>query len=163
MSPLIERLNSGVLVCDGAMGTMLHAAGLALDQALPGLNLTRPDLVRDIHMSYVEAGVDMIQTNTFAGSRLRLAEHGLESQWEDVNRPAVRIAREASSTRRAILLAGSVSPAVSVHQRPQVGATERAEVVADQVRVLSDAGVDLILLETFGDLDELVEAIEAAA
>ncbi len=163
MTPLIERLNSGVLVCDGAMGTMLHAAGMALDQALPGLNLTRPELVRDIHISYVEAGVDMIQTNTFAGSRLRLAERGLESQWEEVNRAAVRIAREASSARRAILVAGSVSPAVSVHQRPQVGARERAEAVADQVRVLSDGGVDLILLETFGDLDELVEAVDAAA
>ncbi|QVQ53673.1 bifunctional homocysteine S-methyltransferase/methylenetetrahydrofolate reductase [Spiractinospora alimapuensis] len=161
-----ETLRAGGLLCDGAMGTMLHAAGNTLDQALPALNLTRPDLVRTIHARYVEANVDIIQTNTFAGGRLRLDQYGLGHQVEEINRAAVVIARDAAATvgeARKVLVAGAVSPAVTVHQRRRVSPADRAASVREQIEVLSDAGVDFVLLETFGYLDELVEAVHAAA
>ncbi len=126
---LRDRLRSGVLVCDGAMGTMLHATGNALDQALPALNLTNPDLVRTIHESYVAAGVDIIQTNTFGGSRLRLSEYGWGERCEEINRAAVAIARQACTANRRVLVAGSVSPAVTALQRRRIGSAERAEVI----------------------------------
>jgi len=161
---LAERLHAEVLVCDGAMGTMLHAAGNSLDQALPGLNLTNPDLVRAIHVAYVEAGVDIVQTNTFGGSRLRLAEYGLGDRCTEINEAAVRIAREATRiVDRQVLVAGSVSPAITVQRRRTVGAAERADALRHQIETIVEAGVDLILLETFGYLDELVEAAEIAS
>jgi methionine synthase I (cobalamin-dependent)/5,10-methylenetetrahydrofolate reductase len=155
-------LESKILVCDGAMGTMLHAAGNSLDQALPALNLSNPALVRTIHDSYISAGVDVIQTNTFGASRLRLAEHGFADRVEDINRAGVRIARQAVPSGSGVLVAGSVSPAVTVQQRRRMSPQERIDALREQIKVLAGAGVDLILLETFGYLEEFVEAIEVA-
>jgi methionine synthase I (cobalamin-dependent)/5,10-methylenetetrahydrofolate reductase len=152
--------NDQILVCDGAMGTMLHAAGNSLDQALPALNLSNPALVRTIHDSYISAGVDIIQTNTFGASRLRLAEHGYGDRVAEINRAGVRIARQAIPAGSGVLVAGSVSPTVTVKQRRQVGPAERAAALREQIEAL--AGVDVIILETFGYLEELVEAIEIA-
>jgi methionine synthase / methylenetetrahydrofolate reductase(NADPH) len=149
-----------ILVCDGAMGTMLHAAGNSLDQALPALNLSNPALVRAIHESYIGAGVDIIQTNTFAASRIRLAEHDFGDRVGEINQAGVRIARQAIPAGSSVLVAGSVSPAVSVQQRRRVAAPERAAALREQIHAL--AGVDLIILETFGYLDELVEAVAVA-
>jgi methionine synthase I (cobalamin-dependent)/5,10-methylenetetrahydrofolate reductase len=149
-----------VLVCDGAMGTMLHAAGNSLDQALPALNLANPELVRTIHDSYISAGVDIIQTNTFGASRLRLAEHGFGGRVAEINRAGVRIARQAVPAGSGVLVAGSVSPTVTVQQRRQAGPAARTGALREQIEAL--AGVDIILLETFGYLEELVEAIEVA-
>lgn len=156
------RLARGALVCDGAMGTMLHAAGNSLDQSLPALSLSDPELVRAIHDSYVDAGVDIIQTNTFGASRLRLADHGLADRTEEINRAAVQLARESATCERPVLVAGSVAPAVSVQQRRRVSRAARIEALREQVSTLAVAGVDLILLETFGYLDELLEAVSVA-
>ncbi|GLZ02809.1 bifunctional homocysteine S-methyltransferase/methylenetetrahydrofolate reductase [Actinomadura sp. NBRC 104412] len=164
MTDLRQALESGILICDGAMGTMLHAAGNSLDQALPALNLTDAALVRTIHDSYVDSGADIVQTNTFGASRLRLAAYGFGDRVEEINRAGVRLAREAAAAAdRPVLVAGSVSPAVNVQQRRRAGAAERRDALAEQLSVLDDAGVDLVLLETFGYLDELVEAVEVAA
>ncbi|HEX4248747.1 MAG TPA: bifunctional homocysteine S-methyltransferase/methylenetetrahydrofolate reductase [Pseudonocardia sp.] len=157
-----RRLASGILVCDGAMGTMLHAAGNSLDQALPALNLSDAELVATIHRSYVEAGVDILQTNTFGASRLRLSEFGFGDRVEQINSAGVRLAREAARVGRSVLVAGSVSPAVSVQQRRRVSAGERTDALREQLSILVEAGVDLLVLETFGYLDELVEAVEVA-
>jgi len=146
------------------MGTMLHAAGCALDRALPEVNLSDPKLVAAIHESYVSAGADVIQTNTFGANRLWLAGHGYPDQVEEINRAAVGIAREMSErSGREVFVAGSVSPAVTARQRRQVGAAERRDVLAEQIRSLAAAGVDLLILETFGYLDELAEAVAVAA
>lgn len=164
---MIESLTSGgsgVLVCDGAMGTMLHAGGHPLDQQLPHLNVTSPDDVRAVHDSYLLSGVDIIQTNTFGATRLRLGEAGLAEQTEQINRAGAEIARRAvAEIGRRALVAGSVSPAISVHQRGRIDARRRPAALREQMDVLVDAGVDLVVLETFGYLDELVEAVEAAA
>jgi len=158
-----DVLGQRLLVCDGAMGTMLHAAGCALDRALPEVSLSDPKLVAAIHESYVSAGADVIQTNTFGANRLWLAGHGYADQVEEINRAAAGIAREMSErSGRGVFVAGSVSPAVRARQRRQVGAAERQDVIAEQVRALAAAGVDLLILETFGYLDELAEAVTVA-
>jgi len=164
MTGFTAALSESVLVCDGAMGTMLHAAGNSLDRALPELNLTNAELVSTIHESYLSAGVDVIQTNTFGASRLRLAEQGSTGSVRDINLAGVRIAREAQAKAgRRVFVAGSVSPAVAAHQRPQVSPAERVAAVREQVSALAEGGVDVIILETFGYLDELAEAVAAAA
>ncbi len=159
---LRHALEHDVLVCDGAMGTMLHSAGNSLDQALPALNLTDPALVRTVHDSYVDAGVDVIQTNTFGASRLRLSAYGFGERVAEINQAGVRLAREAVRAAPHVLVAGSVSPAVSVQQRRRVSGAERADALREQIGALAAAGVDLMLLETFGYVDELVEAVQVA-
>src|SRR5215472_15665114 len=159
-----DALGQRLIVCDGAMGTMLHAAGCALDRALPEVSLSDPKLVAAIHESYVSAGADVIQTNTFGANRLWLAGHGYPDQVEEINRAAVGIAREMSErSGRQVFVAGSVSPAVTARQRRQAGAAERMDVIAEQVGALAGAGVDLLILETFGYLDELAEAVAVAS
>ena len=154
-----------VLVCDGAMGTMLHAAGAALDRSLPELNLSDPGLVETIHDSYLSAGADIIQANTFGANRLWLGDHGFPDKVDEINRAGVRLARAAAGRAgRPVLVAGSVSPAVTALQRRRVGSAERMEVLAEQIRSLvADGDVDLLILETFGYLDELVEAVSVAS
>jgi len=162
-----SQLLSGerVLVCDGAMGTMLHAAGAALDRSLPELNLSDPGLVATIHDSYLIAGADIIQANTFGANRLWLADHGFPDKVTEINRAGVRLARAAADrSGRNVLVAGSVSPAVTAPQRRRVGAAERMEVLREQILALvADDAADLLILETFGYLDELVEAVSVAA
>ena len=155
-----------VLVCDGAMGTMLHAAGAALDRSLPELNLSDPGLVSTIHESYLSAGADIIQANTFGANRLWLGDHGVGDKVAEVNRAGVRIARAAQDRcERDVLVAGSVSPAVTGVQRRRIGSAERAEVIREQIEALlgPSQGVDILILETFGYLDELVEAVVVAS
>ena len=166
-SPSAAQVLSGerVLVCDGAMGTMLHAAGAALDRSLPELNLSDPGLVATIHDSYLSAGADIIQANTFGANRLWLADHGFPDKVTEINRAGVRLARAAADrSGRNVLVAGSVSPAVTAPQRRRVGAAERMEVLREQILALvAEGAADLLILETFGYLDELVEAVSVAA
>ena len=154
-----------VLICDGAMGTMLHAAGAALDRSLPELNLSDPGLVATIHDSYLIAGADIIQANTFGANRLWLSDHGFPDKVAEINRAGARLARAAADrSGRPVLVAGSVSPAVTAPQRRRVGAAERMEVLREQILALvADGAADLLILETFGYLDELVEAVSVAA
>ncbi len=172
MNPPTAQLLSGerVLVCDGAMGTMLHAAGAALDRSLPELNLSDPGLVATIHDSYLSAGADIIQANTFGANRLWLADHGFPDKVAEINRAGMRLARAAADRSGSgeagnyVLVAGSVSPAVTGQQRRRVGAAERMEVLREQILALvADGAADLLILETFGYLDELVEAVSVAA
>src|SRR3984885_1279364 len=161
-----QLLSSGrVLLADGAMGTMLHAAGAALDRSLPELNLSDPGLVATIHDSYLTAGVDIIQANTFGANRLWLPDHGFPDKVAEINRAGARLARSAAErSGRNVLVAGSVSPAVTAPQRRRVGAAERMEVLREQILALvADDAADLLVLETFGYLDELVEAVTVAA
>jgi homocysteine S-methyltransferase len=160
----VAALREGVLMCDGAMGTMLHAAGNSLDRALPELNLSNAELVSTVHESYLSAGVDLIQTNTFGASALRLAEHGSAGPVREINLAGVRIAREAQDRAgRPVFVAGSVSPAVTARQRPLISPAQRVAAIREQVSALAEGGVDLLILETFGYLGELAEAVTAAA
>src|SRR5215470_11980618 len=112
-SDVASRLATQVLVCDGAMGTMLHAGGVSLDRSLPELNISHPDLVRAIHRAYIAAGAQIIETNTFGASRFRLARHGVGERIAEINLAGVRLAREACEQAgvSSLFVAGSVSPA----------------------------------------------------
>ncbi len=161
---VLEELRAGqVVVCDGAMGTMLHAAGVSLEGSLPELNLSRPTLVRDLHAAYVSAGARILQTNTFGANRFRLAGAGLENSVSEINIAGARLAREAAhQAGHPVLVAGSVGPAVSAPALRRVPAAARAQTLREQVAALCD-WVDLLILETFGDLESLIQAIEVAA
>jgi methionine synthase / methylenetetrahydrofolate reductase(NADPH) len=161
---LVEALSERIQICDGAMGTMLHAAGNSLDLALPELSLSNPGLVSTIHESYLSAGADIIQTNTFGASRLRLADQGYGAQVSEINLAGVRLAARArEGAGRPVLIAGSVSPAVTASQRRRVTAQQRSAALAEQIEALAEGGVDLLILETFGYLEELAEAVTAAS
>lgn len=161
-SRLRRRFTEQIVVCDGAMGTMLHSTGVPLDRSLCELNVTQPRLVRDLHAAYVSAGADIIQTNTFDANRLRLSRVGLEDSVVELNIAGARLAREAArDSDRTVLVAGSVGPANSATAVSRVPRQMRAEVVREQIAGLVD-WVDVLMLETFGDLDSLVQAVEVA-
>jgi homocysteine S-methyltransferase len=160
---LLERLldPAAVVVFDGAMGTMIYARGVFINQCYDELNLRAPELIRAIHEEYVRAGAEVLETNTFGANRVKLAQHGLADQVRDINIAAARIAREAADDRA--LVAGAVGP-LGVRIEPY-GPTAREEARAifrEQMAALRDGGADLFIAETFSDLDEIVQAVLAA-
>src|SRR5512136_2043833 len=160
----IERLQRGPLLCDGAVGTQLHAHGVAFEHSLDGLNLTQPEVVLSVHRGYVEAGADLLETNTFGGNRFRLLEHDLEDKVAEINRSGVRLARKAADeSRRQIYVAGSIGP-LGVRLAPlgRISPTEAYAAFREQIAALNEAGVDALIFETFSDLNESVQAIKAA-
>lgn len=164
-SKLLQMLNSGrPLLSDGAMGTLLHQRGVTFDQSFDELNLTNPALVAEIHHEYIDAGSNIIQTNTFGANRYKLAQHGLEKQGREINTNAVELARRVVlASYRDILIAGDVGP-LGVRMAPfgRVQPEEARVVFREQIDALNDAGVDLLIIETMTDLYELREAIWAA-
>jgi homocysteine S-methyltransferase len=158
-----ERLGEGPLLCDGAMGTVLYARGVALDACFDVLNLNNPRLVQGVHADYIAAGADCIETNTFGANRFKLAVHGLESQTRDVNRRGVRLARDVrESTGRDVWVLGSIGP-LGKYLQPlgTVTADEAREAFQEQAEALLEGGVDGFVVETFSDLAEIRLAIEA--
>src|ERR1700722_10346752 len=156
-----EQLSRRVVVADGAMGTMLYSRGVFINRCFDELNLSSPDLVRQIHQEYVKAGSEIIETNTYGASRLRLSAFGLGEKVREINRAGGRIAREAAKEQAGV--AGAVVP-LGVRIEP-LGPTSFAEARAafrEQTDALVEAGVDLLILETFANLDELREAVAAA-
>ena len=156
-----EQLSRRVLVSDGAMGTMLYSRGVFINRCFDELNLSSPDLVRQIHQDYVRAGAEIVETNTFGANRTRLAGFGVAEKLRAINQAGVRLAREAA--RQAAFVAGAVGP-LGVRIEP-LGPTSFAEarvIFREQIDALLEAGVDLLILETFGNLNELREAVRAA-
>ena len=162
--PFLTRISQGPLLADGAMGTMLYARGISFKECFDAANLDRPDLVRDIHEAYLLAGAEVIETNTFGANRFRLEKHGLADRVAEINRAGVEIARQARrNVRQPAFIAGSVGPlgrnlAPLGRLRPE----EAREAFAEQIAALVEAGVDLLILETFSNLAELLEAVRAA-
>src|SRR5580698_6324552 len=156
-----EQLSRRVVVADGAMGTMLYSRGVFINRCFDELNLSAPDMVRQIHQEYVKVGAEILETNTFGANRMRLGAFGLAEKLRDINQAGVRLAREAA--RENAFVAGAIGP-LGAHIEP-LGPTSFAEARAifrEQAEVLLDAGVDLLILETFGNLDGLREALFAA-
>lgn len=151
-------LEEGVLVADGAMGTVLQRLGVQAPYELA--NLVQSGAVRQVHRSYIEAGARLIETNTFGANRVKLAAHGAAHLVGDINRAAVRLAREAAGDL-PIVLAGAVGP-VGKPLAPigQIAPQEAGEAFREQIAVLLEAGVDIILLETFTHLDEVKIALD---
>jgi homocysteine S-methyltransferase len=155
-----QHLSQRVLVADGAMATMLYSSGVFINRCFDELNLSSPDLVRQIHRDYADAGAEILETNTYGANRVRLGGFGFSEKLRAINEAGVRLAREAS--RGGPFVAGAIGP-LGVHLEP-LGPTSFAEARAifrEQSEALVGAGVDLLILETFSDLHELREAVFA--
>src|SRR5215472_11425366 len=159
-----EQLSRRIIVADGAMGTMLYANGIFINRCFDELSLSAPDLVRQIHRSYAEAGAEIVETNTFGANRARLSAFGFADKLMAINEAGVRLAREAAASvgPPGPFVAGAIGP-LGVRVEP-LGSTSLAEARAifrEQAEALLAAGVDLLMLETFSDLSELREAVLA--
>ncbi|MEO7020915.1 MAG: homocysteine S-methyltransferase family protein [Ktedonobacteraceae bacterium] len=161
--PFLERLAHGPLLCDGAMGTELHARGVAYEICFEQLNLTSPELIKGIHLEYIAAGAQVIETNTFGANRYRLAEHGLEHAVREINRAGAKIAREARELSDVpIFLAGNLGPLGSpLAPLGTITLSDAYTAFREQAEALLQAGVDLFLLETFSDIAEIRQALAA--
>ncbi len=158
---LLDVLRERPVVFDGAMGTALYERGVLYTQNFDQLCLTKPDLVVSIHESYLAAGAEVLQTNSFGGNRYRLAHHNLEGQVEEINRAAVRLAREVAHTRAWV--AGSMGPSGTIFKTvPESERDGLRTAFREQAAVLAEEGVDLIVLETFRQPEELHLALEGA-
>ncbi len=155
---VLAALRDGVLVCDGAMGTVLYGRGVFLNRCFDELNLTQPGLVADVHDDYVRAGADVLETNTFGANRMKLSTFGLAEQTRDINVAGARLARQAAGEDRFV--AGAIGPlGVRIEPWGRTGVDEAEAVFAEQAAALAEGGVDLFILETFRDLNELTAAI----
>src|SRR6476659_3606532 len=165
---LLTRLKQGPVLCDGAMVTLLYAKGVFINKCYDELNLTQPDLIRGIHQEYMNAGAEMIETNTFGGNSFRLGRYGLADKVEEVNRQGAELAREAADAfnlKKAtnVLVAGSIGPlGLRIEPLGKTSREEARESFKQQMVALLEGGVDILMLETFGYLEELHQAILAA-
>ena len=149
-----------VHVFDGAMGTMLYAKGVYINRSYDELNLTNPDLVREVHSEYVRAGADIIETNTFGATAHKLQQYGLEGSLRLINIAAARLAREAACDRCHV--AGAIGPlGLRIEPYGPTSFDEAKDLFKDQVSALLEGGVDLFVLETFSDISEIRQAIRA--
>jgi methionine synthase I (cobalamin-dependent)/5,10-methylenetetrahydrofolate reductase len=149
-----------VLLCDGAMGTMLYSKGAYLNCCFDELNLTNPDLVAEVHRAYIDAGADIIETNTFGANRYKLRGFGLEAKVADVNRSGALIARAEVGSES--LVAGSIGPlGVKIEPWGHLSVAEAQGAFSEQAQALVEGGVDFLILETFSDLNEVHQAIKA--
>ena len=156
------------MLCDGAMGTLLYSKGVFINKCYDELNLTQPDMIRTIHQDYLNAGAEVIETNTFGANSFRLARHGLADQVHEINLRGARLAREAADAfnlKKAAeaMVAGSVGPlGIRIEPLGKTSREEARESFRQQIGALVEGGVDFLVLETFGYLEELHQAILAA-
>ena len=157
----LESLDNHVLVGDGAMGSRLYELGIALDISYDHLNLSKPELVRQVHNEYLKAGSNVLETNTFSANRLKLSSFGLEAQLQQINREGVLLARDIAGGNAFV--AGAVGPLPQ--QSPNVNIDQLSEddvrqIYREQILELAEAGADVIQLETFSDVQQLVWVLE---
>ncbi|MFQ6032324.1 MAG: homocysteine S-methyltransferase family protein, partial [Candidatus Zixiibacteriota bacterium] len=162
LDPFLERLKKGVMLCDGAMGTLLYSRGIGSEHTFDELNLSKPEMVQRVHQDYIKAGAEIIETNTFGGNRFRLGVFGLAGKVREINRKGVKIAREAREIEgEPVFVAGSIGPL----GRPlapigRITLKQAGEAFQEQAEALLEGGVDLFIIETFSDLIEIKEAIK---
>ncbi len=159
--PFLEKLEKGVLVCDGAMGTMLYSKGISLNRCFDELNLAMPELVKEVHLGYLKAGAEVIETNTFGATRYRLERFDLAEKVRAINLAGARLAREMAG--EDLYVAGSVGP-LGLRLEP-LGPTsldEAREAFREQIAGLVEGGIDLVMIETMSDPREATQAVLAA-
>src|SRR5438093_13205895 len=160
LKALKEAIEERVLVCDGAMGTMLYAKGVFINKSFDALNVTQPDLVAEVHAEYVRAGADIIEANTFGANRIKLGSFGLADRLHAINEQGARIARQAAGDRAYV--AGAIGPlGIRIEPWGKTGVDEARDYFREQAQALADGGVDVFILETFRDLNEIGAAIDA--
>ncbi|HLA79378.1 MAG TPA: bifunctional homocysteine S-methyltransferase/methylenetetrahydrofolate reductase [Vicinamibacteria bacterium] len=158
--PFLERIGEGVVVCDGAMGTVLYSRGVFVNRCFDELNLSNPALVGGIHQEYVEAGAEVLETNTFGAHRFKLGPHGFEGQVAKINREGARLAREAAQGRA--LVAGSIGPlGKPLAPYGHISFEEAVSAYREQIEGLLAGGVDLFLAETLPALDQARAVVTA--
>lgn len=156
------RLKQSAVLCDGAMGTLLYSKGIFINRCYDELNLSQPDLVRGIHHEYLQSGAEVIETNTFGANSFRLERHGLGDKVRDISFHGARLAKEAAKSFDA-WVAGSVGPlGIRIEPLGKTSFEEARSAFREQIAALLEGGVDLIMLETFGYLEEMHQAILAA-
>jgi len=159
---LLARINQSPVLCDGAMGTLLYAKGIFINRSYDELNLAQPDLIRGIHHEYLQAGAEIIETNTFGANSFRLARHSLADKVGDINRAGARLAREAAKSFD-VWVAGSVGPlGTRIEPLGKTSFQEARDAFRQQIEALVEGGIDLLILETFGYLEEIHQAMLAA-
>ena len=158
---LIARLKKAPILCDGAMGTLLYSKGVFINRCYDELNLSQPELIRGIHHEYLQAGAEIIETNTFGGNSVRLARHSLADRVGEISLAGARIAKDAAKSFD-VWVAGSVGPmGIRIEPLGKMSRDEARDIFRQQVTALVQGGVDLIMLETFGYLEELHQAVLA--
>lgn len=161
-SDFVGALAARPVLCDGAMGTLLYSKGIFINRCYDELNLSQPDLILAIHQDYLHAGAEVIETNTFGANSFRLSRHGCGEKVREVNLAGARLARDAAKSFQA-LVAGAVGPlGVRIEPLGKVAREEARDSFRQQIEALVEGGVDLLVLETFGSLDELHQALLAA-
>ncbi len=156
------------VLADGAMGTVLYARGIFINRCYDELNLSDPNLILAVHEEYLQAGAEILETNTFGANRFRLARHGLESKVAEINEAGVRLARKAVDHLRnkqagTAWVAGAIGPlGVRLEPLGKTGLDEARAAFAEQIAALAGAGIDLLVVETMPALNEAREALAAA-
>ena len=160
MKPFLDALDERVLVCDGAMGTMLYSKGVFINRCFDALNLAESGPVAEIHDEYVHAGVDVIETNTFGANRIKLRGFGLADRLRDINVEGARLAKSAANGQAYV--AGAMGPlGIRIEPWGRMGKDEAEVYFREQAEALLAGGVDLFVMETFRDVTELLAAIAA--
>src|SRR6267378_2481648 len=158
----LERLAKAPVLCDGAMGTLLYSKGIFINQCYDEMNVSQPELIRGIHHEYLQAGAEIVETNTFGGNSFRLARHSMAERVREINLAGARVAREAAKSFD-VWVAGSVGPlGVRIEPLGKTSFEEARAAFRDQIAALVEGGVDLLMLETFGYLEELHQAVLAS-
>jgi len=164
MSLILSKIRERALLMDGAMGSMLQAGGMKPGDCPEELNVTKPDVVKGVHAAYAEAGADVLTTNTFGGTRIKLAEYGFESRVKELNEAGVRLAREAAdASGREMFVAGGLGP-TGRFLKPvgDMDFDEAYSIFYEQSEALAKAGADTIIIETMSDIKEARAAVIAA-
>ncbi len=150
------------MLCDGAMGTLLYSKGIFINRCYDELNLSQPELIRNVHHDYLQAGAEIIETNTFGANSVRLARHSLASHVRDINMAGAHLAHEAAKSF-AGFVAGSVGPlGIRIEPLGKTSFEEARNAFREQIAALVEGGVDLLMMETFGYVEELHQAVLAA-
>src|SRR5271163_5172310 len=157
----LTRIKQFPVLCDGAMGTLLYAKGIFINRCYDELNLSQPYLIRGIHHDYLQAGAEIVETNTFGANSFRLARHSIADRVRDINIAGAHIAREAAKSFD-VWVAGSIGPlGVRIEPLGKISFAEARTAFREQVEALIEGGVDLLMLETFGYVEELHQAVLA--
>ncbi len=155
--PFLERIRGTPVIFDGGLGTMIYDKGVFLNVCYDELCLSRPELIRGIHEEYVAVGAEVIETNTFGANRIKLALHGLADNLQDINRTGVQLARQAAG--HSVYVAASAGPCLANDENiPESDPGKRRAAYHEQFAIFASEGVDLLALETFDDIDELLMA-----
>lgn len=161
-SDFLSRIKQSPVLFDGAMGTLLYAKGIFINRSYDELNLSQPELIRGIHHDYLQAGAEIIETNTFGANSFRMARHSLADKVVETNRAGARLAREAAKSFD-VWVAGSVGPlGTRIEPLGKTSFQEARAAFREQIEALAEGCVDLLILETFGYLEEIHQAILAA-